>query len=203
MQELVAAGRIVQTKPGRVPRYKRYLDEMPGVPLQDQWADIGPVQSQAKERVGYPTQKPLALLERIITASSNEGDVVLDPFCGCATTLIAAETLGRQWAGIDLSAKAVDLVKLRLSELPASLRAQRQDVAGLVTARTDIPRRTDIGKVPPYRQAETRPVWAAGRPMQRLRDGVSVPGIHRRPYRAAVAWWHGPPGELATAVWTL
>ena len=152
MQELVAAGRIVQTQPGRVPRYKRYLDEMPGVPLQDQWADIGPVQSQAKERVGYPTQKPLALLERLIAASSNEGDVVLDPFCGCATTLVAAETLGRQWAGIDLSAKAVDLVKLRLSELSASLRAQRQDIAGLVTARTDIPRRTDVGELPPYRQ---------------------------------------------------
>ena len=105
-----------------------------------------------KNGTGYPTQKPLALLERIIAASSNEGDVVLDPFCGCATTLIAAEKLGRQWAGIDLSEKAVDLVKLRLSELPASLRAQGQDVAGLVTARTDIPRRTDIGKVPPYRQ---------------------------------------------------
>ena len=152
MQELIAAGRIVQTRPGRVPRYKRYLDEMPGVPLQDQWTDIPPVQAQARERVGYPTQKPLALLERIIAASSNEGDVVLDPFCGCATTLIAAETLSRQWAGIDLSEKAVDLVKQRLTALPASLRAERQDVAGLVTARTDIPQRTDVGELPPYHQ---------------------------------------------------
>lgn len=105
-----------------------------------------------KERTEYPTQKPLALLERIIAISSNPGELVLDPFAGCATACVAAEKLARQWAGIDLSPKAVDLVKMRLSQLPASLRAQRQDVAGLVTARTDIPRRTDIGEVPHYRK---------------------------------------------------
>ena len=82
MAELLKEGRVVQTRPGAVPAYKRYLDEMPGVPLQDLWTDIRPIASQARERLGYPTQKPQALLERIIEASSNEGDVVLDPFCG-------------------------------------------------------------------------------------------------------------------------
>lgn len=87
MQELYEQGRIVQTKPGNVPAYKRYLDEMPGIPLQDTWTDILPVQSQSKELLGYPTQKPLALLERIIETSSNSGDIVLDPFCGCGTAI--------------------------------------------------------------------------------------------------------------------
>ena len=151
LDRLNQAGLIVFTRQG-TPRLKRYLAASLGQVPPDIWTDIPPVNSQAKERVGYPTQKPLALLERIIAASSKEGDVVLDPFCGCATTLVAAEKLGCQWAGIDLSAKAVDLVKLRLSELPASLRAHRQDVAGLVTARTDIPHRTDVGELPPYRQ---------------------------------------------------
>ena len=114
MQELIDAGRIVQTRPGAVPAYKRYLDEMPGIPLQDIWTDIGAVASQAKERLGYPTQKPEALLERIIRASSNEGDVVLDPFCGCGTAVAAAHKLGRQWLGIDITHLAVALMKNRL-----------------------------------------------------------------------------------------
>ena len=147
MQELIDAGRIVQRRPGAVPAYKRYLDEMPGVPLQDLWADINPLQAQSKERIGYPTQKPLALLERIIRASSNEGDVVLDPFCGCATACVAAENLGRRWIGIDISPKAVELVNMRLQQTMGELFHNR-----LVTARTDIPRRTDIDKPIPYRQ---------------------------------------------------
>ena len=114
MQQLVGEGRIVQTRPGAVPAYKRYLDEMPGVPLQDLWTDIGPIGAQARERLGYPTQKPQALLERIIQASSNEGDVVLDPFCGCGTAVAAAEKLKRQWAGIDVTHLAVALMKNRL-----------------------------------------------------------------------------------------
>ncbi len=100
MERLIAEGRIVQPRPGAVPRYKRYLDEMPGVPLGDDWDDIRPINSQAQERLGYPTQKPRALLERIIAASSNPGDVVLDPFCGCGTAVDAAQKLGRGWIGI-------------------------------------------------------------------------------------------------------
>ena len=147
MQQLIAAGRVVQSRPGAVPRYKRYLDEMPGLPLQDSWADISPINSQAKERIGYPTQKPLALLDRIIKASSNGGDVVLDPFRGCATACVAAENLGRRWIGIDISPKAVELVNMRLQQSMGDLFHNR-----LVTARTDIPRRTDIDTPVPYRQ---------------------------------------------------
>ena len=147
MAELINEGRVVQTRPGAVPAYKRYLDEMPGVPLQDIWTDVSPIASQAKERIGYPTQKPLALLERIIKASSNPGDMVLDPFCGCATACVAAENLGRQWVGIDLSEKAVELVNMRLQQTMGSLFHH-----GYVTHRTDIPRRTDIDAPIPYRQ---------------------------------------------------
>jgi hypothetical protein len=114
MQELIAAGRVVQTRPGTVPRYKRYLDEMPGVPLQDIWSDIPPIGSRSAERLGYPTQKPETLLDRIIRASSNEGDLVLDPFCGCGTSIAVAERLNRRWIGIDVTHLAVSMMRYRL-----------------------------------------------------------------------------------------
>ena len=139
MDELIKKGRIVQTKPGNVPRQKRYLDETPGVPLQDVWVDVNPVSSAAKERLGYPTQKPLALLERIIKASSNEGDTVLDPFCGCATACSAAEKLNRKWIGIDVSPKAYELVKERLAR-EAGLDKYTKG-AGEVIHRVDVPSR--------------------------------------------------------------
>lgn len=116
MQRAYEEGLVVQTAPGRVPRFKRYLDEQEGVPLTDVWTDIFPLNSQAQERLGYPTQKPVALLERIISASSNEGDVVLDPFCGCGTTVHAAEKLGRQWIGIDVTHLAIGLIEKRLRD---------------------------------------------------------------------------------------
>lgn len=116
MQELYRQGRVVQTKPGRVPAYKRYLDEMPGVPVQDLWTDIPSIGSGAGERLGYPTQKPERLLERIISISSDAGDVVLDPFCGCGTAVSAAEKLGRRWIGIDVTYLAVNLMKFRLRD---------------------------------------------------------------------------------------
>jgi SAM-dependent methyltransferase len=97
-----------------MPRKKRYLDETEGRPIPDVWDDIFPINSQATERLGYPTQKPEALLERIIRASSNEGDLVLDPFCGCGTTIAAAERLGRRWIGIDITPLATNLMKYRL-----------------------------------------------------------------------------------------
>jgi len=116
MEDLITQGRIIQTNPGTVPQYKRYLDEMPGVPTSDDWDDIRPINSQAQERLGYPTQKPLALLERIINASSNEGDVVLDPFCGCGTTVHAAQKLNREWIGIDVTHLAISLIQKRLRD---------------------------------------------------------------------------------------
>ena len=113
------------------------------------WTDIYgfSTRTAAKERIGYPTQKPLALLNRIIEASSNPGDVVLDPFCGCATACVAADNLGREWLGIDISPKAVELVHMRLRDTLGELYH-----AGLVTARTDIPQRTDIEAPINYRQ---------------------------------------------------
>ena len=115
-----------------------YLDA--GVAMTDVW-DIPPVRNVSKERTGYPTQKPLALLDRIITASSNEGDMVLDPFCGCATTCVAAQNLHRNWIGIDVSNKAVELVTERLSYTD-----DMQDIFTNFEACTALPMRTDLKK---------------------------------------------------------
>ncbi len=100
---------------GRI-RLKIFLDERKGKPLQNLWDDIPPINSQAQERLGYPTQKPRALLERIIAASSNPGDVVLDPFCGCGTAVDAAQKLGRAWIGIDVTHLAIGLIEKRMHE---------------------------------------------------------------------------------------
>ncbi len=102
---------------GAWPRMKRYLDEMAGVQVDTIWDDIGPLNSRADERLGYPTQKPLALLDRIIAASSNTGDVVLDAFCGCGTALVAAQQLDRRWIGIDVSPTACRVMAERLRDV--------------------------------------------------------------------------------------
>ena len=139
--------RIIESKTGRE-YLKQYLQEKPGNTVDSIWGDVGTMNTQGSpERIGYPTQKPLALLERIIKASSNEGDVVLDPFCGCATACVAADKLGRRWVGIDISPKAGELVNMRLQQAMGSLFHH-----GYVTARTDIPRRTDIDAPKNYRQ---------------------------------------------------
>ena len=151
MQVAYDKGIVVQQRPGAVPRLKRYLDEMKGNPVDTIWSDIKPIQAKSPERTGYPTQKPLALLERIIAASSSPGDMVLDPFCGCATACVAAEKLGRQWVGIDISPKAVELVGERLRQpAPQGIGSLFHD--RLVTVRNDIPRRTDIDTPINYRQ---------------------------------------------------
>ena len=116
MEAAYKAGIVVQPSPGAVPRLKRYLDEQEGWPLDDVWSDIAPINSQAQERLGYPTQKPIALLDRIIAASSHPGDLVLDPFCGCGTTIDAVEKLGRKWIGIDITQLATSLIKNRLRD---------------------------------------------------------------------------------------
>ena len=121
MADLIAKGLVMQPKPGGVPRRKYYLDEGRGVAVQSLWEDIPNLHAHAKERTGYPTQKPLELYERIVKASSNEGDMVLDPFCGCATTLVAAERLNREWVGIDIWDEAHETVIQRL---------QREGLAG-------------------------------------------------------------------------
>jgi len=114
MQAAYEAGLVIQTKPGAIPQYKRYLDEQRGRPVTDVWNDIDPLNSQARERLGYPTQKPEMLLERIIQLTTYPGDVVLDPFCGCGTTIAAAQKLNRHWIGIDITSIAINLIKTRL-----------------------------------------------------------------------------------------
>ena len=136
-------GLIYWPPKGSMPRFKRYLSPESGAPVADMVLDVPPLSATGKERIGYPTQKPLALLRRIIAASSNPGDVVCDPFCGCATALIAAEELQREWIGIDVSPKAAELIQVRM-----------RDELGLFydgAHRTDVPKRTDLGDLPPYR----------------------------------------------------
>ena len=118
LDELEKQGRIAwPKKEGGVPRYKRYLDEMPGVAIQSIIDDISPIASQSAEKLGYPTQKPIALLERIIQASSKPGDIVLDPFCGCGTAIAAAEKLDRQWIGIDITYLSINLIENRMKAM--------------------------------------------------------------------------------------
>src|SRR5690606_5646733 len=115
IDEGMAAGRIIFTT-GGTPRVKRYLDEAKGEYMSNVWTDIPEINSQAKERLGYPTQKPETLLERIIAASSNEGDIVLDAYCGCGTTVAVAERLNRKWIGMDITYQSISLILKRLEE---------------------------------------------------------------------------------------
>ena len=132
MARLDAEGRIwyPESKSKR-PRLKRYLDEQSGPVIGNVWTDINPINSRAAERLGYPTQKPLALLERIIEASSNPGDVVLDPFCGCGTTVDAAQKLGRRWIGIDVTTLAIDLIDARLRHTYGEEIQETYDMLGI------------------------------------------------------------------------
>ena len=116
LEVLDAQGLIYWPPKGKVPQFKRYLEGDRGAPIQDMITDIAPLSSQAAERLGYPTQKPVALLERILNASSNPGDTVLDPFCGCGTTVHAAQKLGRRWIGIDVTHLAIGLIEKRLRD---------------------------------------------------------------------------------------
>ena len=146
IDRMLRSGRIAYSRTGR-PRLKTYLEDLPGLSVRDIWTDVAPINAAAAERLGYPTQKPLALLRRIISASSNPGDMVFDPFAGCATACIAAEQSGREWVGIDISAKAAELVERRM-----------RDELGMFydgAHRTDIPERTDLGDLPPYRSHKT------------------------------------------------
>ena len=117
LDELDRIGRILwPTKTKGVPQFKQYMDDMPGVALQDIFNDIPPISAQSAERLGYPTQKPEALLHRIITASTNKGDLVLDAYCGCGTTIVCAEQLQRNWIGIDITYQSISLILRRLED---------------------------------------------------------------------------------------
>lgn len=127
MQELYEKGIIVQTKPGAVPQKKRYLDEAPGVPLQDIWVDISAVQGGALENQNYPTQKPEALLDRIIRTASNPGDIVFDCFMGSGTTQAVAMKLGRKFIGADINLGSIQTTTKRLINVAKELDSQLQE----------------------------------------------------------------------------
>ena len=144
MLELKKEKRIrMPTKKNGIPRFKRYLKDVKGKAPSNLWLDIPPLQGGSKEKTGFRTQKPEALLRRIIRASSDKGDIVFDPFCGCATTLVVADDEQRDWIGIDISPKAVELVKKRIKK--------QQGLFKDIVSRDDIPQRTDLGKLLPPR----------------------------------------------------
>ena len=139
LEEWWEQGRIHTKRDGtpRMDGLRVYLDETQGKPLQSIWTDIPRIPNTSSERLSFPTQKPLVLLDRIIEASSNKDDVVFDPFCGCATTMVSADSLGRKWVGCDLSPKAVELVVNRIKKA--------KGLWGEIVARETLPRRTDKG----------------------------------------------------------
>ena len=152
LDELDAQGAIHwPKKTDGVPRLKQYADRMPGVPLQTVWTDIRPLHNLSQERLGYPTQKPLALLERIIKASSKPNDIVLDAFCGCGTALEAAEHLGRQWIGIDLSPTACQVMAKRLRDRCGLREDKKLWLAGKGFIVRDLPwTEGQLRKIPPF-----------------------------------------------------
>lgn len=186
MQAYHDEGRLVYTRTG-MPRFKRYLDEMAGTPLSDVWTDIFPINSQAQERLGYPTQKPLVLLEGIISASSNEGDVILDPFCGCGTTIEAAEELRRKWIGIDITHHAIDVIEGRL-------RAKHPDADYLVNGRPEEPDAArKLAKDHPY-EFQWWANWRLG--VQNYREHKKGPdkGID------GIIYFHNPPHGVGQTI---
>jgi DNA modification methylase len=162
MEELHRAGRIVQTNPGTTPRQKRYLDEMPGVPLGSVWDDIGPIQGSASESLGYPTQKPLLLLERILEISTDPNDVVLDAFCGCGTALVAAQKMKRQWIGIDISPTACRVMAKRLRDVCGLPESEPLWKAGRGFVVRDLPWTADKLRILPPFEFENWAVIALG-----------------------------------------
>ena len=151
MQEAYENGIVVQPSPGAVPRMKRYLDQQEGRLIDTVWTDIPPINSQAQERLGYPTQKPLALLDRIVRASSNENDIVLDVFCGCGTTLVAAQNCKRQWIGIDISPTACRVMAKRLRDVCGLPESQPLWKAGRGFVVRDLPWSEEkLRAIPPF-----------------------------------------------------
>jgi DNA modification methylase len=151
MEQFIKDGRVAIPPGGNVPRYKRYLSESKGLPVASLWDDISPINSQAKESSGYPTQKPLPVLERIIKTSSNEHDIVLDAFCGCGTALVAAQNLNRQWIGIDISPTSCRVMAERLEKVCKLRQGEKPWAAGEGFIVRDLPRsEADLRRIPPF-----------------------------------------------------
>ncbi len=151
MDRLIAEGLVAIPPTGTVPALKRYLDDSRGLPVGSVWDDIDPINSQAKEALGYPTQKPAALLTRIVNSSSNPNDIVLDAFCGCGTALVAAQILGRQWIGIDISPTACRVMTKRLRDVCHLPQSETLWRTGRAFVLRDLPRTIEqLRKLPPF-----------------------------------------------------
>jgi site-specific DNA-methyltransferase (adenine-specific) len=179
MAEAHAGGLVVQTRPGAVQQLKRYLDEQEGRPIDTVWTDIPPLNSQATERLGYPTQKPLALLDRIIQASSNPNDIVLDAFCGCGTTVVSAQNYRRQWIGLDISPTACRVMAKRLRDVCGLREGQQAWLSGHGFIVEGLPWSEDkLRKLPPFEFENWAVIALARHPEQ----GPGRRHGHRRPH---------------------
>lgn len=178
MEAAYAAGEVVQTAPGNVPRQKRHLDEQRGKPLGDVWTDISPLNSQASERLGYPTQKPLELLERIIEAACPPDGVVMDPFAGCGTTIDAAERLGRNWIGVDVTYLSVDLITKRLRDTHGDEIMERVEVHGIPR---DLPGAKALFEFSPFDFERWAVSLVNGQPNEKQVGDKGVDGVIRFP----------------------
>lgn len=186
MEEFDRQGRLYYPKRGGVPQYKRYLDEMPGVPLQNLWDDIPPIHASSAERLGYPTQKPLSLLERVIQIGSDDGDIVLDPFCGCGTAIHASQKLGRRWIGIDVTHLAIGLVRRRMEDAFSGLKIE------VIGEPVDLSGASELAATNPYNfqwwaidKIDAQPVGDKRKGMDRGIDGI-IPFLESRTDRKRV-----------------
>ncbi len=172
LDALDASGLLYWPPKGNVPRFKRYLSTSKGSRVQDVITDINPLTGNSKERLGYPTQKPLALYERLIAASSNEGDLVLDPFCGCGTTIDAAHTLKRAWLGIDLTILALDPMRQRLADRHGLQPSVDYQIEGYPTNMQEVRRLLKAGDKRKYHDFSNWAVTRLGlQPTQDVGDG--------------------------------
>jgi DNA modification methylase len=190
MDKLIKDGMVVQSGPGRVPHRKQYLDAGRGVAIQTLWDDIEALGPSARERLGYPTQKPLALLDRIIKASSNPNDIVLDAFCGCGTALVAAENLGRQWIGIDMSPTACRVMAKRLRKDCRLKEGQEYQEAGTGFVVRGLPwKEATLRKLPPFEFENWAVIAIGGIPNKAKVGDMGIDGrifpVHTLPEPAA------------------
>lgn len=179
-------------KSGGKPRFKQYLEISPGVPIQDVINDIRPLNSQAAERLEYPTQKPVALLERIIQASTNPGDLVLDPFCGCGTSVDAAQRLGRRWVGIDITTLSVDLMDKRLKHTYGASVADSYEILGVPR---DVTGARALFKRSPFEFERWCVTQVGGQPNEKQVGDKGVDGVVRFPTDA-----RGGTGKIIVSV---
>lgn len=179
MEQLDADGRLAFPKQegGRIAR-KHYLSEQDGRKAGDVWTDIAPLQAASAERLGYPTQKPVSLLERIIAASTEPGDVILDPFCGCGTAVDAAERLGRRWYGIDISYLAVDLIEERMTRTHGDTLGGRFEIVGVPR---DVEGALALFKRSPFDFERWAVSLIGGRPNEKQVNDSGVDGVVRFP----------------------